>query len=127
VARKLGDAASELDYDETSKRKTGCAHALGVDAASKGRICEQLIENGAQVVGALAPKNGTRNCVVFERIVAGMIYGGGDETVRGERGAEPGHHVRGTPEAVGEQNQREFFWRDDGLGVARGFASAAER
>jgi len=94
VARKLGDAACEFDYGKSAKRKTGCADALGVDAGAKGRVGEELIEKGAQVVGALAPEDGAGDCVVFERIVAGMIYGRCDETVRGKRGAEPSHHGR---------------------------------
>ena len=127
ITREICDAASELDYDETAKRKTGCAHALGVDAGAKGWVGEELIEKSAQVMGALAPENCAGDSVVLESVVSGMIYGGSDETVRGECGAKPGHHVRRAADAVGEQNQREFFWSCDGLGVARGLASAAER
>src|SRR5271170_4583101 len=55
-----------------------------------------------------------------------MIYGGGDVAMRRERSAEPRHHGRGTADAVGEKNQREFFWGCDEVSVRSGFPGLAE-
>src|SRR5580704_10836151 len=55
-----------------------------------------------------------------------MIYGGGDISVRCERGAEPSHHRRGAADAVREKNQWEFFWGCDEMSVWCGFSSFAE-
>lgn len=125
--RKLRYTACDFEHRETSQREAGCADALGVDTGAESGVSEQLVKHGGQVAGALAPKNGSRDCVVFERIVARMIYGSDDIAMRSERGAEPGHHGRGAADAVGQKNQREFLRCCDERGVWCGFSSFGKR
>ncbi len=104
IAGELRDAAGEFEDGEATERKAGCTDALGVNAWTEGWVGKELIEKGTQVVGALTPEDRAGNCVVFQSVIARMIYGGGDETMRGEHRAEPRHHVGRAANAMGEEN-----------------------
>lgn len=81
IARELGNSASEFDYREAAEREACSTNTLRVNAGPEDWIGEKQIEKRAQVMGTLAPEDGARDGVVFQSVIAGMIYGSGDETV----------------------------------------------
>ena len=61
-------------------------------------------------MSALTPEDSAGNCVVFERVIAGMIYGGGNEAMRGQR------RSRATPSC---KQSRQCRGRAESAGIFR--------
>lgn len=78
---KFADATSDFYDREAAERKAGCADARGVDAGAEEGIGEHGIEDGGQITGAFPPDRKSLDGVGLERVIAGMIYCGGDVAV----------------------------------------------
>lgn len=82
-AREFANAAGNFDHRESTKRETGRADAIGVDARAERGIGEHGIEHGGQVSGSFPPDGKSLWSVGLESVIAGMIDRGGDETATG--------------------------------------------
>src|SRR5579859_1836826 len=126
LPRRLADAAGDFNDGEATKRKSSRADAPGVNAFAERGVSKQLIEHDGEICGAFPPQREARKRDRLQRIVAGMIDSGGDETVRSERGTYPAQHQRRCSGAMRKKYERKLFRFGDQSGAGSGFARVGE-
>ncbi len=103
-----GDAPGDRDHRIAAEREAGGADPPGVDSRHEGRVGEHAVDYRAQVARPLPPQRKTGNRIAVDRIVAGVVDGGGDIAGPGQRRPQPSEAPAGSAGAVRQHDQRKF-------------------